>query len=51
MRKQTLIRPLSVVVDEKTRTTIENIAEIQECTIGAATRFLIGRGIKAAGLA
>lgn len=50
MRKQRLVRPLSIVLNEQQRTTIENLAESQECTIGAAARFLIDRGIKAAGL-
>lgn len=50
MRKQRLVRPLSIVLNEEQRKTIERLAENQECTIGAAARFLIDRGIKSAGL-
>ena len=50
MRKQTYVRPMSLLLNQEQRTIIERVAERQETTLAMATRYLIDKGIRAVGL-
>ena len=46
MRKQELNYALTIKLSESQRMAIENLAERQETTLGAAARFVLDRGLK-----
>lgn len=47
MRKQELNYALTIKMSEGQRKAIENLAERQETTLGAAARFVMAIGLKA----
>lgn len=50
MRKVELNYGMTIKMSESQRRAIEGLADRQECTLGAAARFLLDKGIRAVGL-